>query len=35
MMGDQTTHHSGWQEGAVGSAHAALSLLNSMEAARV
>ena len=30
LMGDQTTHHSGWQEGAIGSAHAALSTLNTL-----
>ncbi|MEO1079861.1 MAG: FAD-dependent oxidoreductase [Pseudomonadota bacterium] len=30
MMGDQTSHHSGWQEGAVGSAHAALNTLNTL-----
>lgn len=30
LMGDQTSHHSGWQEGAIGSAHAALSTLNEL-----
>ena len=27
MMGDQTTYHSGWQEGAIGSAHFAINQL--------
>jgi monoamine oxidase len=27
MMGDQTTYHSGWQEGAIGSAHYAINQL--------
>jgi len=30
LMGDQTSHHSGWQEGAIGSAHAALTTLDSL-----
>ncbi|MEE4277497.1 MAG: FAD-dependent oxidoreductase [Halieaceae bacterium] len=30
LMGDQTSFHSGWQEGAIGSAHAALNTLNAM-----
>ncbi|MEM6605312.1 MAG: FAD-dependent oxidoreductase [Pseudomonadota bacterium] len=30
LMGDQTTYHSGWQEGAIGSAHAALQTLNGL-----
>jgi monoamine oxidase len=30
LMGDQTSHHSGWQEGAIGSAHAALTTLDGL-----
>lgn len=33
MMGDQTSHHSGWQEGAISSAHLALGSLNALVAA--
>lgn len=30
MMGDQTTHHSGWQEAAIGSAQAAMTTLDGL-----